>query len=71
MPTIAVPLRNPEPDVPLDLQAAFHEVYTRARYATDIDYTQPAPPPPLRPDDRLWAQDCLQQWEAEHDSWPS
>ena len=64
MPTIAVPLRPPHADVPLDLQAVWDEMYRRARYAHSIDYSQPIPPPPLRPDDRLWAQERIQTWQA-------
>lgn len=38
MPTIAVPLRSSHPDVALDLQKAFENAYTRARYQTSVDY---------------------------------
>lgn len=64
MPTIAVPLRPPHADVPLDLQAVWEEMYRRARYASSIDYSQPAPPPPLRPDDKRWAQTQVKRWQA-------
>ena len=49
LPTIAVPLRSPFEDVPLNLQAVFNGVYTRAHYAKNIDYTAAAPLPRLRP----------------------
>ncbi len=64
MPTIAVPLRPPHADVPLDLQAVWDEMVRRARYAQSIDYSQPAPPPPLRPADERWAQARIQAWQA-------
>jgi hypothetical protein len=62
MPTIAVPLRPPYADVPLDLQQILHEIYVRARYAYSIDYTQPVPPPPLRPEDESWAREQIAAW---------
>ncbi|RLT32410.1 MAG: DUF4058 family protein [Chloroflexi bacterium] len=64
MPTIAVPLRPPHADVPLDLQTVWDEMYRRARYADSVDYSQPIPPPPLRPDDARWAQAQIQAWQA-------
>ena len=64
MPTIAVPLRPPYADIPLDLQAVFGEVYIRGRYAYDVDYMLPAPPPPLHPDDEQWLRQCIHEWQA-------
>lgn len=64
MPTIAVPLRPPFEDVPLDLQAAFEATYERARYADSVDYTREPPPPPLRPEDARWAQERVRAWLA-------
>lgn len=68
MPTIAVPLRPPHSDVALDLQAVWDEMYRRARYAYSLDYSQPAPPPPLRPDDRRWAEERIQTWQVARES---
>ncbi len=65
LPTIAVPLRPPFPDVPLDLQAAFNTLYTRAYYALSIDYSRPVPPPPLPPADADWVAACLQRWQEQ------
>jgi len=62
MPTIAVPLRPPFDDVPLDLQAAFAVTYERAHYAESIDYTRDPPPPPLRAEDAAWVKERVQQW---------
>jgi hypothetical protein len=61
LPTIAVPLLPPLPDVALDLQAAFTAVYQRARYGDSLDYSQPAPPPPLRPADLAWVNGRVAQ----------
>ncbi|CAA9590115.1 MAG: hypothetical protein AVDCRST_MAG88-4736, partial [uncultured Thermomicrobiales bacterium] len=41
LPTIAVPLLPPHPDVPLDLGAVLAGVYKRAFYALSVDYTRP------------------------------
>jgi hypothetical protein len=54
LPTVGVPLRDPDPDVPLDLQQAFDTAYDRARYAHSVDYTRPIPPPLLKPADAAW-----------------
>ncbi|MFN8488365.1 MAG: DUF4058 family protein [Caldilineaceae bacterium] len=64
LPTIAIPLRPPFADVPLDLQAAFALMYERAHYADDIDYTGKVPPPALRPADAHWVAMQLETWRA-------
>jgi len=56
LPTIAVPLRPPFADVPLDLGRALSQAYDRAHYADSLDYTQP-PQPPLTPADADWARE--------------
>jgi hypothetical protein len=65
LPRISVPLRAPHPDTVLDLQAAFNMVYARARYADDVDYSRPVPPPELRPADAIWAGACVARWQAQ------
>lgn len=65
LPRISVPLRDPHPDVVLDLQGALATVYSRACYANDIDYTLPAPAPPLRPADQAWTAQCIARWLAD------
>jgi hypothetical protein len=57
LPTIRVPLRQTDADVPLDLQALIEQVYRHGRY-DDIDYTV-APVPPLEPGDATWADELL------------
>jgi hypothetical protein len=51
---VPIPLRHPDPAVPLDVGAAVHETYRRARYDLDIDYRADPPPPGLSPDDAAW-----------------
>ena len=55
LPTIPVPLKQPDPDVPLDLQAAFRTVYDRARYGLSLNYGADLQPP-LSDDDTEWAR---------------
>lgn len=54
LPTVPVPLRAPDADLSLDLQAALHRVYDDAGYARQI-YRR-APDPPLPPADAAWAE---------------
>ena len=61
LPTIAVPLRPPFEDVPLDLQEAVELVYERYRYDTGIDYASDAPPP-LREADAAWVSERVAAW---------
>jgi hypothetical protein len=54
IPRIPVPLRQPDPDVPLDLGAALQQIYDRARYDLRIDYRQDPPAPELSADEHVW-----------------
>ena len=54
IPPVPVPLLAPDPPVALDVGAALHETYRRARYDLDIDYRQPPPPPALSAEDAAW-----------------
>jgi hypothetical protein len=64
LPTIAVPLRPPHQDVPLDLQAVLNGIYERAFYAESVDYAGRIPAPPLRPADALWAAERIRDWRS-------
>jgi len=64
LPTVAVPLRPPFDDAPLELQRALNETYDRARYADSIDYARPAPPPKLKPADQAWLERTLEAWRT-------
>ena len=46
MPTIAIPLKGDDADVPLDLQKVFTTTYERARYQLSLDYTAELHPAP-------------------------
>lgn len=62
LPTVAVPLRPPQGDLPLDLQAILADVYARARYGENLDYSGAPPPPPLTPDNAAWAHALIRAW---------
>jgi hypothetical protein len=64
LPTIAVPLRPPEDDAPLDLQALLDGVYRRGHYADSLDYAAAPAPPRLRPADAAWAEGRVREWSA-------
>ena len=56
LPVVPVPLAEPDPDVPLDLQFALSTIYNEAAYDLSIDYGQEPPPPPLDPADQQWVR---------------
>ncbi|MBM2849198.1 MAG: hypothetical protein HW418_2140 [Anaerolineales bacterium] len=58
LPTFRIPLRAPDPDVLLNLQAVFNKCYENGRYAEVMDYTQP-PPAPLSLDEQHWVKTNL------------
>lgn len=58
---VPVPLRYPDPPVGLDLGAAIHEAYRRARYDLEIDYREPPPPPDLSAEDAAWLDTHLRE----------
>lgn len=55
LPRIGIPLRQPDPDIVLDLQAIFDRCYDNGGYADFIDYRR-APTPPLASSDAAWAE---------------
>ncbi len=59
LPTIPVPLREPDPDAVLDLQAALNAIYDEAGYDLSIDYTQSPPPPAFNESDIEWILSTL------------
>jgi len=65
LPSIPVPLDEPDPDASLDLSALVAAVYERGGYASQIDYTQPAPPPELSETETQWMTARLQAQYAQ------
>jgi hypothetical protein len=58
IPAFPVPLRKDEPEPIVDLQGLLHQVYDRAAYDLEIDYTQ-EPVPPLEGEDAVFADNLL------------
>lgn len=58
LPTVPVPLLGTDPDVALDLQAAFNTVYQVCRFDLLLNYKQP-PDIPLDPEVQPWADERL------------
>jgi hypothetical protein len=56
LPGLPIPLRAPDPDVIVDLQAVFAVAYERGRYRREIDYSAPLP---------FQATGELRQWIAD------
>jgi hypothetical protein len=59
LPKIPVPLRAPDPDAQVDLQALLHQAYDAARYGTYIYLGKPEPA--LSPEDAAWAEQLIPQ----------
>ncbi len=57
LPTLSIPLREDDRDVPLDLQSIMDRCYQNGRY-DDLDYAV-EPQPPLGPHDAQWADGLL------------
>lgn len=60
LPRVAIPLKAPDPDVVLDLQAVFERCYEHGAYADLVDYSAD-PQPPLSPEDAAWAAELLRE----------
>ncbi|HET7090212.1 MAG TPA: DUF4058 family protein, partial [Anaerolineae bacterium] len=54
LPTVPVPLRDPDPDVPLALSPALAAIYDEAAYELSVDYSQSPPLPALSSEDATW-----------------
>lgn len=60
LPKVQIPLKPPDPPVPLDLSAVFATIYQRAGYDRVVDYSQECQPPLSEPQ-RAWANDVMKQ----------
>lgn len=57
LPRIPIPLREPDPDVWIDLAALVSRVYDLGRYERTLHHDQPLPETtPLPPEDREWVE---------------
>jgi len=64
LPTIPIPLRKGETDLPLDLSQVFSSVYERGRYGMAIDYDELLTPS-VSDDDRTWIDQQIAAWRAD------
>ncbi len=55
LPTIPIPLKAPDPDLPIDLSRLFARCYDRGRYASLLRYELPLVGP-YEAEDRQWAE---------------
>lgn len=60
LPRVRIPLRAPDPDVRLDLQAVFDRAYDNGGYADLVDYSAP-PPVDLSAEEAAWLADLLRE----------
>ena len=67
LPPVPVPLRLPDPDVRLDLAAAFTVAYDGGRYAQRLRYDEPTPAP-LAEEDRAWAEQVVRSARSASES---
>ena len=63
LPRFGIPLQSPDPDVPLDLQAAFEQVYEDGSYMLRVRYHEPCAPR-LPDDDQAWAGGCWKDYRS-------
>src|SRR3989442_7552602 len=59
LPAVPVPLLPPDPDVPLDMQAAVQACFDLVSYERLLDYTSPPPTPEFNPEDAAWVDEVL------------
>jgi hypothetical protein len=60
LPPIAIPLREKDKDIVLELQAIVDVAYRKGRYRATIDY-EDTPFPPLTGNDAKWARALLRK----------
>lgn len=56
LPVVLVPLREPDPDLLLDLGVVLKNIYDKAAYDFSIDYTMPPPAPSLTEEQERWLE---------------
>jgi Protein of unknown function (DUF4058) len=65
LPTFGLPLVAPDPDVPLDLQAALDRVYEDGSYMLRVHYERPCSPS-LEAPDQQWAAEQWAEYRNRH-----
>lgn len=69
LPLVPVPLRAPDPDVPLDLSSVLAGIYEEAAYHITIDYRKAPPPPQLSKQEAAWIGRRLDKREGDGGRW--
>ena len=64
LPVVAVPLRQGDPDIALDLNACMKTIYDEAAYDLSINYSQPPPPPAFDEETQAWLAALLQDYRT-------
>ncbi len=60
LPKLPVPLREPDPDLPIDLAAVFNTAYERGRFQRRLNYRGPLPAQ-LHADEQDWVETVLKK----------
>jgi hypothetical protein len=60
LPVVSIPLREPDPDILLDLGPVFRRAYETGPYRKILSYDGPADPP-LRDEDAAWARSVVKR----------
>lgn len=67
LPRIPIPLREPDPDILIDLASLVGRVYELGRYGRTLRHDRPLPETtPLSPEDRTWVEQA--NWLAEDEN---
>lgn len=61
LPVVPIPLKSPDPDVRLDIGAAFNVLYERSRYELSVRYDAEPVPPAFSEEDRAWLHALLKE----------
>jgi hypothetical protein len=59
LPTLPIPLRPPDEDVPLELGLALSAIYDDAAYELSVNYRHEPPPPPLTAEETGWMKTAV------------
>lgn len=63
LPTIPIPLAQPDPDISINLQAMVEAIFARSRYSRSIDYSKPLTPP-LPLEEQQWVEQQLRDQKS-------
>lgn len=67
LPLIPVPLGDDDPDAVLDCQEIVERVYEDNYFYLTVDYSEPVPPPNLRPAMQAWWEQRRAEWMKTHE----